>query len=67
MNTKHVPLSEESRAFINTETAAHHLLRKPQTLRLGFCKDTLPAEIKPKVLGGRLAWPVEGIKKYLAA
>jgi hypothetical protein len=59
-------LENESREFIPTACAAHHLMRRPQTLRIAHCRGTLPVGLRPKILGGRLAWSVEAIRAYLA-
>lgn len=58
-----VSLEQETRATVNTETAAFHLNRKPQTLRIWSSRGDGP--IKPIVVHGRLAWPTNEIRKLL--
>lgn len=60
-----VSLDHEPRAAVDTETAAFHLNRRPQTLRAWACLETYPAGLKPIRVSGRLAWPVAGIRKLL--
>lgn len=60
-----VPLDRETRAAVDTETAAFHLNRRPQTLRVWACLETYPDGLKPVRISGRLAWPVAGIRKVL--
>ena len=63
--TRHgfAPLDRETRAAVDTETAAYHLSREPQTLRVWACRENGP--IRPLRVHGRLAWPVASIKKLL--
>ncbi len=58
-----VPLRDEARTHISTAEAAHHLNRRPQTLRLWASTETGP--ILPVRVNGRLAWPVQAIKNTL--
>lgn len=60
-----VPLDVEARATLPTGEAAHHLNRSPQTLRLWACEENGP--IRPRRINGRLAWPVEDIKRLVGA
>lgn len=60
-----VPLDHETRATVDTETAAFHLNRRPQTLRAWACLQTYPVELKPIRVSGRLAWPVAGLRTVL--
>lgn len=60
-----VSLDRETRAAVDTETAAFHLNRRPQTLRAWACLETYPDGLKPVRISGRLAWPVAGIRKVL--
>ena len=64
-NTAHspTPLDQETRAVIDTATAAFHLNRKPQTLRIWACLENGP--IRPIRINGRLAWSVNEIKVLL--
>lgn len=56
-------LEDETRAALDTETAAFHLGRKPQTLRAWACLENGP--IRPLRVNGRLAWRVADIKALL--
>ena len=58
-----VPLGDESRAAVDTRTAAHHLLRAEQTLRIWACRENGP--LRPIRINGRLAWPVAELRKLL--
>jgi hypothetical protein len=58
-----IPLDEELRTHVETDAAARHLLRRPQTLRIWACKETGP--IRPVRINGRLAWPVEQIRNIV--
>jgi hypothetical protein len=54
-------LDRETRAAVDTATAAHHLNRRPQTLRGWACHEDGP--LRPLRINGRLAWPVAELKK----
>lgn len=56
-------LDQETRPTVPTEQAAFYLLRQPQTLRGWACKEDGP--LRPVRVNGRLAWPVEEIKRIL--
>lgn len=58
-----VPLDRETRAAVDTETAAYHLSREPQTLRVWACKENGP--LRPLRVNGRLAWPTAEIRRLL--
>jgi len=58
-----LPLAQETRTHIETSEAAHHLLRRPQTLRAWACLENGP--LRPVRLNGRLAWAVADIRKLL--
>lgn len=58
-----VALDEETRANLPTSEAAHHLNRRPQTLRLWACREDGP--IRPIRINGRLAWPVAELRRVL--
>lgn len=60
-----VPLDRETRATVDTATAAYHLSRKPQTLRCWASAETFPSGLRPVRCNGRLAWSVAGIRKVL--
>ena len=56
-------LRTEKRPAVETATAAHWLLKRPQTLRGWACFENGP--LRPIRVHGRLAWPVDDIKKLL--
>lgn len=57
------PLERVNRPTVPTEQAAYYLNRKPQTLRTWACLEN--GAIRPIRINGRLAWPVEEIRKLL--
>jgi hypothetical protein len=57
------PLDRETRAAVDTETAAYHLNREPQTLRVWACKENGP--IRPVRINGRLAWKTADLRALL--
>ncbi len=57
------PLRIVTRTHVPTEEAAHHLNRKPQTLRIWACYENGP--LHPIRLNGRLAWSVTEIRALL--
>ena len=61
---KIIALAEEMRSAINTNEAAFHLNRTPQTLRTWACYKNGP--LRPMRINGRLAWPVADIKALLS-
>lgn len=58
-----VALAVETRAAVDTATAAYHLSRKPQTLRAWACLENGP--LRPLRVHGRLAWPVAELRRVL--
>ena len=54
------PLSEVTKPNLKTEEAAHYLNRRPQTLRAWACLANGP--IRPRRIGGLLAWPTAEVK-----
>lgn len=58
-----VPLERETRSAIPTIEAAGHLNRAAQTLRLWAANESGP--IRPLRVHGRLAWPVNELKRLL--
>lgn len=59
-------LRKEQRTHVDTNTAAHYLNRRPQTLRGWHCHGSFPTDgLRPVVLNGRLAWPVAAIKSVM--
>jgi hypothetical protein len=61
--TTYSSLADETRAVVDTETAAFHINRKPQTLRSWACFGTGP--ITPQRIHGRLAWPVAELRRIV--
>lgn len=57
------PLDRETRIAVDTKTAAFHLNRAPQTLRLWACHESGP--LLPMRINGRLAWPVAELRRVL--
>jgi hypothetical protein len=64
MSQYFIPLLDEQRETVNTEIAAGHLDRKPQTLRTWACKENGP--ILPIRIHGRLAWRVADLRALIA-
>lgn len=62
--TQCVALQHENRTAIDTNAAAFHLGRKPQTLRKWACHEDGP--IRPIRINGRLAWAVADLKRLLS-
>ena len=58
-----IPLDRETRTAVDTATAAHHLIRKPQTLRGWACLENGP--LRPLRINGRLAWSVSELRRVL--
>lgn len=58
-----VSLDRETRAAVDTATAAHHLNRQPQTLRCWASSERGP--VRPMRVHGRLAWPVAELRRVL--
>ena len=56
-----VSLDCESRAAVDTATAAFHLNRKPQTLRGWACLENGP--MRPHRCNGRLMWPTVRLRE----
>lgn len=61
--TQYTALVRENRTVIDTNAAAFHLGRKPQTLRKWACLEDGP--LRPIRINGRLAWAVADIKRLL--
>jgi hypothetical protein len=64
---KYPPLAEETRAVVDTDTAAFYLNREPQTLRVWAMSEKGPPPLQPKRIRGRLAWPVSDLRKLTGA
>ncbi len=62
-NQQFPDLLTEKRPAVETATAAHWLLKRPQTLRGWACHEDGP--LRPIRICGRLAWPVAEIKRLL--
>ena len=60
-----VTLDRETRVAVDTDCAAWHLNRKPQTLRVWACDESGP--LRPIRINGRLAWPVAELRRVLGA
>ena len=56
-------LEHETREIIDTATAAYHLNRKPQTLRIWAMRSNGP--LKPIHVNGRNGWRVSDIRRLL--
>jgi len=61
---KYIALVRENRTVIDTNEAAFHLGRKPQTLRKWACHENGP--LRPDRIMGRLAWSVADIMRIVA-
>lgn len=62
--TQYVALVNEKRTAVDTNAAAFHLGRKPQTLRKWACHEDGP--LRPIRINGRLAWAVADLKRLLS-
>jgi hypothetical protein len=60
---KFPPLELENRPHVNTEQAGYYFLRRPQTMRAWACNENGP--VRPVRINGRLAWPVDAIRRAL--
>jgi hypothetical protein len=56
-----VSLDRETRAGVETDCAAFHLNRRPQTLRCWAAFETGP--LRPLRINGRLMWPTAALRK----
>lgn len=63
-NPQFTKLELVTRPTVTTEEAAHYLNRRPQTLRSWASTEAGP--LRPRRIFGRLAWPVDSIRKLLA-
>ena len=63
-DTQYTALVRENRTVIDTNEAAFHLGRKPQTLRKWACYEDGP--LRPVRILGRLAWPVAEILRIVS-
>lgn len=62
--TQYTALERENRTVIDTNEAAFHLGRKPQTLRKWACHEDGP--LRPVRIMGRLAWNVADIVRIVS-
>ena len=62
--TLYTSLVRETRTVIDTNEAAFHLGRKPQTLRKWACHEDGP--LRPVRIMGRLAWNVADITRIVS-
>jgi len=62
--TQYPALVRENRTVIDTNAAAFHLGRKPQTLRKWACHEDGP--LRPIRINGRLAWAVADIMRIVS-
>lgn len=56
------PLAHVTQTHVPTEQAAYYFNRKPQTLRIWAMTGKV---IAPLRVNGRLAWPIDAIKRAL--
>lgn len=56
-------LAHETRAAVDTETAAFHLNRAQQTLRIWACRENGP--LRPIRIYGRLHWKTDDLRRLL--
>lgn len=61
---QYTSLVRENRTVIDTNAAAFHLGRKPQTLRKWACLEDGP--LRPIRIHGRLSWSVAEIKRIVS-
>jgi hypothetical protein len=62
-NSCFLPIAKINTPTVDTNSAAHYINRRPQTLRSWACQDSGP--IKPIRIHGRLAWRVSDLKTLL--
>ena len=65
VSTTYPPLEQVNRPAVPTEQASYYLNRRPQTLRGWASAETFPDGLRPVRVNGRLAWPVDGIRRLL--
>jgi hypothetical protein len=58
-------LEDETREVVPTRVAAHHLMRREQTLRGWACREDGP--IRPRRVNGMLGWPTAEIRRLVGA
>lgn len=57
---QYAPLEQINRPNLTTAETAHYLNRRPQTLRAWACLENGP--IRPRRIGGLLAWATADVK-----
>lgn len=62
-NVPYPPLEQVTKPNLTTSELAYYLNRRPQTLRGWACKEN--GLMRPKRIGGLLAWPVSELKSLL--
>jgi hypothetical protein len=61
--TTYPPIESVTRSHVGTSECAQYLGRAQSTLHKWHCLGTGP--MQPRVINGRLAWPVADLKKLL--
>lgn len=59
------PLEQVTKPNLTTAELAYYSNMAAQTWRVKACYDTAPAELRPRRICGKLAWPTAGAKKLL--
>lgn len=57
------PIESVTSPAVSTDAAAYYLNRKAQTLRIWSCLESGP--IRPIRVHGRLAWPIDHIRRVM--
>ena len=57
------PLTEVTKPNLTTAEIAFYTNQAEQTWRIHACKETFPVGLRPIRIGGRLNWPLSGVKK----
>jgi len=65
INKQFPALETVTRPTVDTNAAAYYLNRRPQTLRGWSCNGDFPDGLCPISINGRLAWPVDEIRRLL--
>jgi hypothetical protein len=58
-------LEEVTKPRLTTAEVAYYTNFTAQTWREKACYDKMPEDMRPMRICGRLAWPTEGVKKFL--
>ncbi len=59
------PLEKITKPNLTTAELAYYSNMAEQTWRVKACYDTAPADLRPRRICGKLAWPTAGAKKLL--